>query len=412
MKKILLFILLIQFNPLVFSQNHLQKPFQEKALNDTIVFDLNQAVYSNSAGINYIEIPVILSSANMAINSFDFWFQFDLTKMTYESTTSLVTGLDAFSNYNSTNFYLSNTSSGTSITFNIPTNVPVIRLKFALANACTEINQNDFSNVTTLFDGVVSSYKFIAPIEQPIQLLSPDPLCSHNYIVFSYPSTIYGEPITNYSWDFANGQISSNQTDSTQYSFGSYNVGLTVTTADGCTHDLSRPITIIEGPQAYFTAYYDAVQNTQNFTNQSSITQGNITDYLWSFGDGTANSTIENPSHSYQLPGSYTVSLTVTSDNGCSNTYDSLISGTDALTEILAFGVHFAPNPCTNEIQISANKHFSGELIMEDVSGNIISRNVVDGQEFLVNVSPFACGVYTIRLNGNLGSNSFKVIKL
>ena len=196
MKKILILFLTICFQQVVFAQSHLQKPSHEKAVNDTIVFDINQAVFTNVAGINYIEFPVILKSTNTGISSFDFWFQFNLNKLTYVSTSSLISGLDAFSNFNSANLYLSNTSSGTSITFNIPTNIPVIKLKFALANACTEINQNDFSNVTTLFDGDVSSHKFVAPIEQPIQLVSPDPLCTHNDIVFSYPSSIYGNPIS------------------------------------------------------------------------------------------------------------------------------------------------------------------------------------------------------------------------
>lgn len=43
------------------------------------------------------------------------------------------------------------------------------------------------------------------------------------------------------------------------------------------------------------------------FSNQST---GNITSYLWNFGDGNT-STQENPNHTYQNSGSYTVSLTV-----------------------------------------------------------------------------------------------------
>ena len=146
MKKILILLLTICFQQVVFAQSHLQKPSHEKALNDTIVFDINQAVFTNVGSINYIEFPVILKSTNTGITSFDFWFQFNLNKLTYVSTSSLISGLDAFSNFNSANLYLSNTSSGTSITFNIPTNIPVIRLKFELATACTVINQNDFSN--------------------------------------------------------------------------------------------------------------------------------------------------------------------------------------------------------------------------------------------------------------------------
>jgi len=44
-----------------------------------------------------------------------------------------------------------------------------------------------------------------------------------------------------------------------------------------------------------------------NFTDQS---EGNISSWSWSFGDG-GTSTLQNPSHTYNIPGTYTVSLTV-----------------------------------------------------------------------------------------------------
>ena len=90
---------------------------------DTIVFDLANANYYTNAGANLIDIPIVLKSTDPTINSFDFWFQFNTSEITYVSTTSLVNGLDAFSNFNQASFYLSNTSSGTSINFNIPTNI-------------------------------------------------------------------------------------------------------------------------------------------------------------------------------------------------------------------------------------------------------------------------------------------------
>jgi len=48
------------------------------------------------------------------------------------------------------------------------------------------------------------------------------------------------------------------------------------------------------------------------FTSQST---GDITSYLWNFGDSTT-STAQNPSHSYAAPGTYTVTLNVTGPLG------------------------------------------------------------------------------------------------
>jgi hypothetical protein len=51
---------------------------------------------------------------------------------------------------------------------------------------------------------------------------------------------------------------------------------------------------------------------TVNFTDEST---GSITSWEWDFGDGSTN-TIQNPSHTYTDPGTYTVTLTVTGPEG------------------------------------------------------------------------------------------------
>lgn len=412
MKKILILLITVCIQQVAFSQSHLQKPSHEKAVNDTIVFDINQAVYTNAAGINYIEFPVILKSTNTGITSFDFWFQFNLNKLTYVSTSSLISGLDAFSNFNSANLYLSNTSSGTSITFIIPANIPVIKLKFQLASACTVINQNDFSNVTTLFDGDVSSHKFAAPVQQPIQLVSPDPLCSNNDIVFTYPSTYNGSTISTYAWDFGNGDQGTSQTDSSQFTAGAHTVTLNVTTVDGCTHTITRNVTILEGPNADFNAVFDANSNSFNFINESTILSGSINSYLWDFGDPSTTSDMENPNHSYQTQGSYLVSLTVTSDNGCTNVYDSLISTTDGLTEMLFNQFELSPNPTSNTCQIHAKNGFMGELELRDVNGQLVYSTTFQGNDQNIDLTGLSAGVYFCNIHNKLGQRSLKVIKL
>jgi len=50
-----------------------------------------------------------------------------------------------------------------------------------------------------------------------------------------------------------------------------------------------------------------------NFTNKSG---GTITSYLWDFGDGSADVTTENPTHTYSSAGQYTVVLQVSNSSG------------------------------------------------------------------------------------------------
>lgn len=71
-------------------------------------------------------------------------------------------------------------------------------------------------------------------------------------------------------------------------------------------------------PQINFT-FNDACENqTVNFVNNSSIALGSITNYQWDFGNNSGTSTQVNPSYSYTNDGTYIITLTATSDQGCS----------------------------------------------------------------------------------------------
>ena len=70
-------------------------------------------------------------------------------------------------------------------------------------------------------------------------------------------------------------------------------------------------------PMAAFTSSCSAL--TCNFTNSSSDPDGSISSSAWTFGDGTT-STSQNPSHTYTAGGTYTVTLTVTDNQGATGT--------------------------------------------------------------------------------------------
>ena len=395
MKNILSLAAAIFMSAHVFGQ--VSKPIiasSNKALNDTIVFDILNANYYSNTGSNFIEIPVILKSSNPNINSFDFWFQFNQTELTYVSTTSLVTGLDAFSNFNQANFYLSNTTSGSSINFNIPINVPVVKLTFQLSAACNLINSQDFSNITTLFDGIVSSHKISASVPSQIQVASPLPTCTNNDITFTYDAFYAGKPISTYDWNFGNGNSSNLQTDATQYgSAGSYTVTLDVTTQDACVYALTFPIEIMQGPLASFTTVTGASQTEVLFTNTSTFSAGSITQNAWDFGDGNTSNLV-NPTHNFPGADTYPVTLTVTADNGCSHTVIGDVS-TVGLEQSTALPLLMHPNPTSGLCTLELPNGIDQIWIMQN-DGKIIKRfdelmsvDVID----LTNLAP---GMYII----------------
>jgi Zn-dependent metalloprotease len=71
-----------------------------------------------------------------------------------------------------------------------------------------------------------------------------------------------------------------------------------------------------DAPTAGFS--YSASRLTVSFTDTSTDGDGTIASRLWNFGDGST-STAANPVHTYAAQGSYTVTLTVTDDDGASD---------------------------------------------------------------------------------------------
>lgn len=120
-------------------------------------------------------------------------------------------------------------------------------------------------------------------------------------------------------WNFGDGNTSSQQNPTHNYGgYGSYNVSLTITTADGCSHTkLIINAVVFEPLSANFTwiAQNSGFPMTIDFIANST----GATSWLWDFGDG-GTSTLENPTYTYQQPGQYTVTLTVSNGN-CSITY-------------------------------------------------------------------------------------------
>jgi PKD repeat protein len=70
-----------------------------------------------------------------------------------------------------------------------------------------------------------------------------------------------------------------------------------------------------------------------SFTDTST---GSPTSWTWSFGDGTANSTAQNPSHTYTAAGTYTAQLTATNATGSTTATKTITVNPPAGTGITA----------------------------------------------------------------------------
>ncbi len=137
-------------------------------------------------------------------------------------------------------------------------------------------------------------------------------------VQFTDQSTYSGGDIVEWSWTFGDGATSTQQNPTHSYSSdGTYSVELSITTDDGKTDTTTQDITVISyEPQADFdySPTNPEVDQTVDFTDQSTYNGGDIVEWSWTFGDG-ATSSSQNPSHAYSAKDTYTVELTITTDD-------------------------------------------------------------------------------------------------
>lgn len=178
--------------------------------------------------------------------------------------------------------------------------------------------------------------------------------------------------ITNWEWDFGEGQSSFVQNPEHQYlEDGKYYVSLKITTDNQCTSTFSDTITIqkVLPPtcQAYFTVVKltSSPDYTYKFTDHSVFTNDSIVSWLWNFGD-MSSSNLQHPIHQYVNPGNFNTSLQITTATGCTSSFNyqlSIYSGSAACNASFSYNhdslsgnplkYHFHDNSYSNASIIS-----------------------------------------------------------
>lgn len=122
---------------------------------------------------------------------------------------------------------------------------------------------------------------------------------------------------TNWSWNFGDGTSSTLQNPSHLYTTaGSFAVVLVTSNAFGCVDSIQQNVVVNSLPVADFAADTVCQGVASTFTDLSS----SAVNWTWNFGDGTAVSNANSPTHIYVASGSYVVSLIVNNSLGCSDT--------------------------------------------------------------------------------------------
>ncbi len=151
--------------------------------------------------------------------------------------------------------------------------------------------------------------------------------CGSLQVSFLDQSTSVSGSVVSWNWDLG-GVNSTNENPGRIFgSPGSYTICLTVTDSEGNSDTECRQnyITVFNLPQPAFEAneQFGCVPTEITFDDLSTSEDGTITQWVWGLG-GSTGVVIENNSNSvsstYENADTYTISLTVSDDNGCVNT--------------------------------------------------------------------------------------------
>ncbi len=156
--------------------------------------------------------------------------------------------------------------------------------------------------------------------------------CQNDTIVFM--DTTSASNLVSWSWNFGDGSTDSVSNPIHVYSTKtSYLVNLSVISSNGCSASFSESIRATANPIVAFKAANVCIGDTTNFTDASIASVGKINGWNWDLGDGNYAS-IKNPIHVYAAAGNYAVTLSITTDSGCTafttqqvSVYDSPIAG-------------------------------------------------------------------------------------
>jgi len=186
-----------------------------------------------------------------------------------------------------------------------------VSLEVSTATSC----ENTFSQAVTITAGPLAGFSY-------------ESACLGSPVAFSdQTSTNGGTSVFTWMWNFGDPASGSDNTSTRQnpehtYALpGVYAVNLMVINANGCMNTTIKNVEVHALPAVDF-GY--GVNNCQG-----SLTQFNVDPFItnlpavqsyeWDFGDGSAHSNLQTPSHQYSASGFYAVILTITDITGCNN---------------------------------------------------------------------------------------------
>ena len=259
------------------------------------------------------------------------------------------------------------------------------------ANGCTSVSADVLVTVGASVDAAF--------------VLSDTLGCAPYCVTFTDQSTSLGTR----TWNFGDGSdpVEGSAVEHCFLEAGSYDVTLTITTADGCEGTITRvnAVNVLAVPVAAF-AYSPSVttidQPAFQFIDQST----DATIWNWSFGDPDDSlSTDRSPAFAYSEVGCYTVELQVANDLGCTSSTSAVVCIED---EFLLFAPNtFTPNndEINDGFEVVTSVEDPGfyELLIFDRWGQVLFTATEKDQEWSGEGAPIGIYAWQLKIQDTQG---------
>ncbi len=214
-----------------------------------------------------------------------------------------------------------------------------------------------------------------------------------------------------YLWTMNGGAViddpSAVSTTATIENTGDYTVSLSVSNEYGSdTYTETNNYAIIPLPYAQINfQFVDGV-----FTGESD--DDNATDHEWDFGNGDT-ALGQNVEYTYETPGVYIVTLTVSNECGTDMTSFSVEVQTSDVEEFASYGLSAFPNPIKDVLNLSVPSDLIGiQARLVNVTGQTVFNATIVQEITEINTERLSAGIYVLFVESEQWQAAQKVIKI
>ena len=152
----------------------------------------------------------------------------------------------------------------------------------------------------------------------------------------------------------------------------------------------------------------NATMNTLGMTATVSVNNSlNANQYAWDFGDNNSSNGF-SPSHTYSVPGIYTVTLVASNANCSDTTTFEVIADNASLTELSGSNLLLYPNPANERLNVEFTFGIAQSVSLVDAAGRVVMECPILSSLSYLNISGLARGTYRVVASFGDGTKSVK----